>query len=89
MMDESGWYLAESGWYLAESGWDLAESGWDLAERLEHLTAASYKVVTVLGSIPESSDIVESEGRQMKQSWIKYKKIKRNLFDDGHFFRID
>ncbi len=62
MMDESGWYLAES--------------GWDLAERLQRLTAAIYKVATVQGSIPASSDIVESEGRQMKQSWIKYKKIK-------------
>ncbi len=37
-----------------------------LAERLEHLTA-NAKVATVLGSLPASSDTVESEGRQMKQ----------------------
>ncbi len=66
-----GWDLAESGWDLAESGWDLAESGWDLAEKLERLTA-NAKVATVLGSIAASSDTVESEGRQMKQCWIKY-----------------
>jgi hypothetical protein len=35
--------------------------------------AASAKVATVLvGSIPASSDTVESEGRQMKQCRIKY-----------------
>jgi hypothetical protein len=33
---------------------------------LERLTA-NAKVATVLGSIPASSDTVESEGRQMKQ----------------------
>ncbi len=31
-----------------------------------------YMHATVLGSIPASSDTVESEGRQMKQSWIQY-----------------
>ncbi len=36
------------------------------AEYLERLTA-SAEVETVLGSIPASSDTVESEGRQMKQ----------------------
>ncbi len=36
----------------------------DLAEWLERLTA---KVATVLGSIPASTDTVESEGWQMKQ----------------------
>ncbi len=36
---------------------------------------AAPEVATVLGSIPETSDTVESEGRQMKQCWktnIKY-----------------
>ncbi len=47
----------------------------DLAEWLERLTA-NAEVVTVLGSIPASSDTVESAGRQMKQCWIKYKKIQ-------------
>jgi hypothetical protein len=32
---------------------------------------ANAKVATVLGSIPESSDTVESEGRQIKQCWNK------------------
>jgi hypothetical protein len=40
--------------------------GTDLAEWLERLTA-NAGVATVLGSIPASSDTVESEGRQMKQ----------------------
>jgi hypothetical protein len=44
---------------------------WDLAEWLERLTANAV-VATVLGSIPASSDTVESEGRQMKQCWISY-----------------
>jgi hypothetical protein len=56
-----GWDLAECGWDLAECGWDLAESGWDLAEWLERLTANAV-VIAVLGSIPASSDTVESEG---------------------------
>ncbi len=34
-------------------------------------------VATDLGSIPASSDTVESEGRQMKQCWISY--IKRKI----------
>ncbi len=38
---------------------------------LERLTA-NAEVATVLGSIPTSSDKVESEGRQMKQCWIQY-----------------
>ncbi len=42
--------------------------GWDLALWLERLTA-SAEVATVLGSIPASTDTVESEGRQMKQRW--------------------
>ncbi len=28
--------------------------------------------IRLLGSIPATSDTVESEGRQMKQCWIKY-----------------
>jgi hypothetical protein len=36
---------------------------------LERL-AANAVVATVLGSIPASSDSVESEGRQMEQCWI-------------------
>ncbi len=46
-------------------------SGWDLAEWLERLTAKA-KVATILGSIPSSSDTVESKGRQTKQCWIQY-----------------
>ncbi len=46
--------------------------GWDLAECLERLTAIA-KVPSVLGSIPASSDTVESEGRQMKGYRIRYK----------------
>jgi hypothetical protein len=45
------------------------------------------RVATVLGLIPASSDKVESEGRQMKQCWIKYwknpflgKLLKRKLW---------
>ncbi len=33
------------------------------------------QVATVQGSIPASHDTVESEGRQIKQCWIKYRKI--------------
>ncbi len=46
----------------------LPTNGWDLSDWLERLTA-NAKVATVLGSIPASSDTVESEGRQMKQCW--------------------
>ncbi len=48
--------------------------GWVLAEWLERL-AVNGKVATVRGSISASSDTAESEGRQMKQCWIKYKKM--------------
>jgi len=58
-------------------GWDLADSGWDLAEWLERLTANAV-VATVLGTIPESSDTVEFEGRQMQQCWISYIKRKKS-----------
>jgi hypothetical protein len=40
-------------------------------EWLERL-AANAEVATVLGSIPASSDTVESEGRQIKQFGIQY-----------------
>ncbi len=43
-----------------------ASAAWGIAEWLERLTA-NVEVATVLGSIPASSDTVESEGRQMKQ----------------------
>ncbi len=39
-----------------------------LAEWLERLTAKAG-VATVLGPIPASSDLAESEGPQMKQCW--------------------
>ncbi len=48
---------------------------WDLVEWLERL-AVNAKVATVIGSIPASSDTVESEGRQMKQCLITYVKWK-------------
>ncbi len=51
--------------------------GWDLAEWWKSLTA-NAKVAIVLGSIPASSDTVESEGRQMKQCWIQYIEKKKN-----------
>ncbi len=38
---------------------------------VERLTV-NAEVATVLGSIPASSDTVESEGRQMKQCWKQY-----------------
>ncbi len=53
------------------AGWDVAEYGWDVGELLDRLTF-NAEVATVLGSIPASSGTVESEGRQMKQCWIKY-----------------
>ncbi len=45
--------------------------------------ASDCQVATVLGSNPASSDTVKSEGRQMKQCWIKYGtclKIKSKKF---------
>jgi hypothetical protein len=52
-----------------------------IAKWLERL-AVYAQVATVLGSIPASSDIVESEGQQMKQclvTFIKRKKQKNPL----------
>jgi hypothetical protein len=54
------------------AGCDVAKCGWDLAKWLERLTANAV-VATVLGSIPASSDTVESEAQQMKQCWKKEK----------------
>ncbi len=56
-------------------GWDLADCKWDLTEWLERPTV-NAEDATVLDSISASSNTVESEGRQMKQCWIKY--IRRN-----------
>ena len=61
----------------------MCECEWDLAEwlDLERLTA-NAKVATVLGPILASSDTVESEGRQMKQCWIKCgKKSPQKIFE--------
>jgi hypothetical protein len=44
----------------------LSSCGGDIAEWLEPLTG-NAKVATVLGSIPTSSDTVQSEGLRMKQ----------------------
>ncbi len=40
--------------------------------------AVNAKVATVLASIPASSDIVESKGRQMKQCCVKYMEKRKN-----------
>jgi hypothetical protein len=66
-------------------------SEWNLAKWLERL-AVNAKVATVLGSIPASSDTVESEGRQMKQYWISYiikeKNQKKSPLEyEGHAVR--
>jgi hypothetical protein len=45
---------------------ELAGSVWGLNEWFEFLTT-SAEAATLLGSIPASSDTVESEGRQTKQ----------------------
>jgi hypothetical protein len=54
--------------------WCPAQSFFLIVERL----AVNAEVATVQGSIPASSDTVESEGRQMMQWWIKYIKNKKN-----------
>jgi hypothetical protein len=59
---------------------EISVRGWDLAERLERLTA-NAEVVTVLGTIPASSDTVESEGRQMKQCWISHFPCESGYWD--------
>ncbi len=53
--------------------------GWDLAMWLERLIVTA-EIVTVLGSIPVSSDTVESEQQQMNQCWlnkVQKKKIQK------------
>ncbi len=52
-------------------------SGWDLAEWFGHLIAHA-KVATVLGSMPASSDTLESDRQKIKQRWIEYfKNLKK------------
>jgi hypothetical protein len=48
--------------------------------RPEKGLTATAKVAKVLGSIPASSDTVESEGRQMKQFRIMYIKNQKPQF---------
>ncbi len=57
--------------------------GWDLVDWLER----HVNVATILGSIQASSDTAESEGRQIKQFWIKYfKKSNKSPVDNLHKF---
>ncbi len=70
------WPSVDEIWPGVDEIWPRLDEIWpscwcNLAERLERLTA-NAKCATVLGSIPASSDTVETEGRQMKQYWIKY-----------------
>jgi hypothetical protein len=63
--DEGGpgpWVGLHKAW---EQGCGFVSITYYLAEWLERLTANAV-VATVLGSIPASSDTVESKGRQMK-----------------------
>jgi hypothetical protein len=50
---------------------------YEIYSRVRASDWANAKVATLLGSIPASTDTVESEGRQEKQSGIKYLKIPR------------
>ncbi len=79
-----GWDLTIVDEIYRRRGWDLTivdeiciRRGWDLTEWLERLTA-NAKFATWLGSIKASSDTVESERRQIKQCWQKYKKSKKS-----------
>ncbi len=56
--------------------WMRSSRAVDEMSRVERL-AVNANVATVLGSIPASSDTVESEGRQMNQCWITYIKRKK------------
>ncbi len=59
---------------------------------------ANAEVATVLGSISASSDTMESEGRQMKQSWIQYIEEKnqknqknppfKKIYIESHIFCV-
>ncbi len=59
---------------------------------LERLTA-NDEVSTVQGTIPPSSDTVESKGRQMKLRWIKYLKSRQKTspfyFDSPNLFAAE
>ncbi len=62
--------------------------GWDLTECLERLTA-NAEVAKVLGSIPASSDTVESCGRHVKQCWThKYQKIRKKTLQINPQIRL-
>jgi hypothetical protein len=56
-------------------------SEWDLAEWLERLTANAKVATVLIRSHFPAFDTVESEGRQMMQCWIKYKKIQKSPFN--------
>jgi len=81
------------GWDFDKWAWDLQPSvdeiwtscGWDLAQCLD-LLYVTAKVAAFLGSIPTSSDRVESEGRQMKQCLKKYTKNPRKIPQNPLYF---
>jgi hypothetical protein len=50
----------------------LRGSTWAIGDYTPSKQVNNAEVATVLGSIPASSDTVESEGLQMKQCNIKY-----------------
>ncbi len=52
--------------------------GWDLAEWFVERLTVNAEVATALVSIPVSSDTAVSDGRQMKQCWIKYWNIQKS-----------
>jgi len=62
------WMRSSQVWMRSSQVWMRSSQvgGRDLDKWLE-LLAVNANVATVLGSIPVSSDKVESEGRQMKQ----------------------
>jgi hypothetical protein len=72
------WDLAECRWDLADCGWDLSKYEQDLPEWLESVSLPNAKAATGLGSIPASSDTVESEGWQTNQSWMYIKIHAKN-----------
>jgi hypothetical protein len=66
---------------MADSIWFIASFPSPVIFRyhlpLKHLKANAV-VATVLGSIPASSDTVDSVGRQMKQGWISFIKKEKS-----------
>jgi hypothetical protein len=66
MRSRREWIRSGREWMRSGREWMRSGRVVDEIYRLERLTA-NGKVTTVLGSIPASSDTVESEGRQMKQ----------------------